>query len=213
MTRPGLTTAIAFSLSVLTGCATVAGPTQTGSAAVIHDPNAQLIGSAAAGQSFIAQGHGVLANSGSETITVIKQYPSASGKICKKFTVSNAPDAVRVACQNSDGSWKIYRSLAGVKQPSYPTLGLNTNDGAVTPASLQASTSSLASGNTLNAVKPVAASSAYVLSGETLWKFSKRVTGRGDNWRRIAAFNNIEEPNRIRAGYEIRIPENLISGS
>ena len=49
-----------------------------------------------------------------------------------------------------------------------------------------------------------------VEAGETLWRFSRRVTGTGTNWGQIAETNNLAEPYRIRSGQILSVSENLL---
>ena len=213
MKQFGLPTAIALSFLLLAGCASFGKPAVIPEAVVEADPNAQLIGSTSAGLSFVAEARGVLGNSTQNTITVVKQYTAASGKLCKKFTTSDSPDSLRVACMESDGSWKIYRSLDRIKQASFAVLEHEFDDNEIELAQARSITSIVPIDISKPIDSPVESSSAIVLAGDTLWNFSKRETGRGENWRRIATFNNITEPYRILVGNELLIPEDLRSGN
>ena len=51
-----------------------------------------------------------------------------------------------------------------------------------------------------------------IQSGETLWDFSKRVTGDATNWKAIAGQNNFSERQAVlvRAGQKIYVPDELV---
>lgn len=46
--------------------------------------------------------------------------------------------------------------------------------------------------------------------GETLYLISKWYTGNGDNWRTLARANRGLDPDRIRVGETIRVPEGIM---
>lgn len=46
-----------------------------------------------------------------------------------------------------------------------------------------------------------------IQEGEGLWQIAEKVTGDGENWVKIAAANNITNPDTIEAGQKITIPD------
>lgn len=50
-----------------------------------------------------------------------------------------------------------------------------------------------------------------VNKGETLFKIAKQYTGRGQNWKAIAAFNTGLKPGALKPGQEILIPASVLS--
>ncbi len=46
-----------------------------------------------------------------------------------------------------------------------------------------------------------------VRKNDSLWKISKRVLGRGERWKELAALNPQVDPNRLREGLELRVPK------
>lgn len=46
-----------------------------------------------------------------------------------------------------------------------------------------------------------------VQEGEGLWQIAEKTTGNGENWVKIAAANNIQNPDTISAGQRITIPD------
>ena len=51
-----------------------------------------------------------------------------------------------------------------------------------------------------------------VQSGDRLSDIAKQYTGVAENWRRIAVFNEIANPRRLRVGAIIEIPMSLAPG-
>lgn len=49
-----------------------------------------------------------------------------------------------------------------------------------------------------------------VALGETLWKFSKRVTGNALNWSMIADYNDIDDARTVSSGMVLKIPAHLL---
>ena len=47
-------------------------------------------------------------------------------------------------------------------------------------------------------------------AGETLWKFSRRVTGNALNWERIAQVNALEDVKSLKAGDYLIVPVDLL---
>jgi len=58
---------------------------------------------------------------------------------------------------------------------------------------------------------PQGGESFEVESGETLWKFSRRVTGNALNWERIADANGMDDVRVLRAGDYLFVPNDLLS--
>ena len=49
-----------------------------------------------------------------------------------------------------------------------------------------------------------------LVKGETLWSFSRRTTGSGLNWPKIADLNEMENPDRVEAGDKVLVPVELV---
>ncbi len=50
-----------------------------------------------------------------------------------------------------------------------------------------------------------------VQEGEGLWQVAEKTTGDGENWTKIAAANNITNPDIVEAGMKLRIPQELLA--
>jgi len=61
--------------------------------------------------------------------------------------------------------------------------------------------------------KPVAATKAAnkrtytVAKGDSLWRIAEKIYGNGSDFKKIARANNISDPDHIRPGQELVIPE------
>ena len=166
--------------------------------------------------------------------TVVEQYTAASGNSCKKLQSSEGN--VRAACQISgSGNWYIRQPLIDTRarQQSMQALNLQTRDEAVSDRSVRAdSTLSTQFGSTESATpaasgvnvgesliiveessEAISAASTgktvKVEEGETLWKFSRRVTGNALNWSRIAEVNGIADVTTVKPGDWLIIPDEL----
>jgi len=56
---------------------------------------------------------------------------------------------------------------------------------------------------------PIQNNQVYIKSGDNLSALSQKLTGSANNWKKIAEANNISDPNKIKPGQTITIPENL----
>ncbi len=50
-----------------------------------------------------------------------------------------------------------------------------------------------------------------VQEGEGLWQIAEKTTGNGENWTKIAAANNITNPDIVEAGTKLNIPQNVLA--
>ena len=86
----------------------------------------------------------------------------------------------------------------------------------VTVALLPACASNDGAVSRVNNTPPVAPSIEVIVhkvkSGDRLSDIAKQYTGTAENWRSIAAFNEISNPRRLRVGDEIEIPMTLTPG-
>lgn len=168
--------------------------------------------------------------------TIVSAYFAASGKECK--VLSESGGGARVACQSESGSWYLRPSLqqstdVSAGQHSQPTIA-PTAEYATTSILAEPVTSanSYSSGLSpepnsspsgqiveLESVETVLYESGSVAgdgesvalqTDETLWKFSKRVTGNALNWKRIAEFNGLEDVKAVKAGDYLMVPADLL---
>lgn len=155
--------------------------------------------------------------------TVVDEYTAASGNVCKKL--QSAEGNVRAACQISGSSdWYIRQPLVdtGAQQQSMNALDLQSDSAMsnqVTPTEsiTDSSTPSVGVEESLIIVEESSTSSnakpagemVKVEEGETLWKFSRRVTGNALNWSRIAEVNGITDVTTVKPGDWLIIPDDL----
>lgn len=56
---------------------------------------------------------------------------------------------------------------------------------------------------------PLKNNQVYIQSGDTLSALSQRLTGSANNWKKIAEANNISDPNKIKPGQVLTVPEGI----
>lgn len=142
---------------------------------------------------------------------------TAADKIDQDFPgVNTLPAAVQVATTEAaagDSLWlpsdtaATGQSEAGefvVMQASYPGEFLH----AELTADETAVSGAVDSADTLDSVEHF-----ELEAGETLWKFSRRTTGRASNWEKIAQINSISDVELMRSGDELLVPTSLVRRS
>ena len=80
---------------------------------------------------------------------------------------------------------------------------------AMLPACASKSPSTNQGANAQPIAPPTKVITHRVKTGDRLSDIAKKYTGSAENWRRIAAFNEIRNPRKLTVGAEIEIPESL----
>jgi len=126
-------------------------------------------------------------------------------EIVGSFTVTTADDRDAAA-----GEAESPGGQSGEEPPS----GSDTAETRVGGSGRQDAPDPMSGGITSSAGPDDSPSVGHVVQpGETLALIAEHYTGSYRNWRRIAEFNRIDDPALLQAGQEIRIPQNLVSGS
>jgi len=215
--------ACAVGLSVLlSACSTTGGGTSSQAVMQPATESAALIGAASVGDSVeLPPGN----PTGATSVDVIAEYFAASNRRCRQVLPSSTNGSVRIACERKDGGWEWVRSLSSstVSRPLPAVASVGAVESVVVvgdedlvileePASGTALSDSGES-ISFDEVETDNGSGGYtVLAGETLWKFSRRITGSGVNWQAIAELNNIDDARTIEAGMVLLVPANLVQG-
>ncbi len=225
---------MALTLWGLTGCATTGlnSSSQGQEANVVQVTTAaEALGNAQPGEQLVLPEDNEL---GVSTARVIKQYHAASGRLCRRIELATANPDIRVMCKSDSGQWRMTRSLTGASlaQPLTQTpmaavvVGEASVDSTISSTKTEES-HTLHSGREslldnseaglISDVTLVVASAKNstirlreVQDGETLWKFSKRVTGDALNWHDIADLNEIDDARTVVPGLVLKIPVHLI---
>jgi len=140
---------------------------------------------------------------------IVKTYAAASGRTCRRLADENGTVLSRVSCQRADGTWTVGRYLGTGPAPSVvpapsalvPAVPASETE-AHTPA--VAAPARTPGGNDLVWVK--------VDRDETLWAFAGRLTGNPQNWRRIAALNDIDDATTLESGRWLAVPVSIATG-
>jgi len=139
---------------------------------------------------------------GASFADVVAEYSAASGRLCRQVMPTGGVGDARIACQHENASWYWVRSLnvSAVAQP-LPAVAV--------------SSAVQAEGSALVAVGSAAASTAVndeldVQANETLWAFSRRTTGSGIHWPRIAELNDIDDARAVLEDDTLLVPAHLI---
>ncbi len=195
--------------------------------------------------------------SGLRTITVGRNYLSASGRECKRLTDLNQQSLQQVVCRIDQGRWVIQPPLTLLKEAMEPQLISNVGipspsknevvggtevievdanfinstegsnpsedlnavlqtgqDGVATEEQFETAKRHInLDGDTSNVTpqKSIYDNKTLKLKvGETLWSFSRRVTGHGENWREIAKVNGIQDARTLSGGQDLGVPKVLI---
>ena len=126
---------------------------------------------------------------GTGEVVISSTYIAASGRKCRKLATMDGRALPLRSCEGRKGDWYTTRSIS-VSDPFAPSI---------------------------QSVKSVQASNAVAESvsmklnaGESLWSFASRVTGSPMNWKKIAAFNNIENADSVWANQALEVESSLL---
>lgn len=100
----------------------------------------------------------------------------------------------------TDDAGEGFDIKAGIKLKEYRAYGTKVY-------SIGSQTMSAQSARTLSAEAPTTNKSYTVADGDTLWTIAKNNYGDGSKYTKIVAANGIENPNMIKAGQKLIIPE------
>lgn len=221
--------AIAVVASLCLGaCTSSGGASRANVPSIASDgESADAVGAAAIGDTInLPAGN----PTGAQSADVIAEYFAASNRRCRQV-LPRGGQAVRIACEQKNGSWKWVRALTtsevpqplpalvtvGATEPTYTditvvessytenlqTLDANTFSGDVATLSGTASHPDNAS---------VQAQRVDVEPGETLWKFAQRTTGSGAHWQAIAELNGIDDARTVTSSMSLLLPPHLAIG-
>lgn len=126
---------------------------------------------------------------GAGEVVVSSTYIAASGRKCRKLATMDGRALPLRSCEGRKGNWYTTRSIS-VSDPFAP--------------SIQAAQSKQASNAVAESV------SMKLNAGESLWTFASRVTGSAMNWKKIAAFNNIENADSVWANQSLEVESSLL---
>lgn len=162
-----------------------------------------------------------------ETVIVVgDNYTAASGRLCRRLRSNAGSVLSRIVCQRESGEWYSPRSLYSNNQQSVKesfqgasSLGegesVDLNSIVVVELGdddLQTSSATTSNTTVHTATTPVETSKQVLREGETLWSFSRRVTGNARNWNAIADINGIDDSRRLAAGDTLLVPKYLVRG-
>lgn len=141
-------------------------------------------------------------------------YTAASGRQCQRMLSldDTVPDFIR--CQRKNGEWYTVRSLL-LPGPS-ASLAKAAAPDAISQETLVSVGQDLpASDKDLSLNRHDASGPVYreLLPDETLWSFSRRVTGNALNWKSIAEFNELENEHVLSGGQSLAVPARLLKES
>ncbi len=123
---------------------------------------------------------------GTGEVAISSTYIAASGRKCRKLATIDGRALPLRSCEGRKGDWYTTRSIS-VSDPFAPSI------------------------QTIQAGNAVAESVSMTLNaGESLWSFASRVTGSPMNWKKIAAFNNIEDADSVWANQSLEVESSLL---
>jgi len=188
---------------------------QNGLSPLNASESANVIGSANVGDTVqLPEGNPI----GAASADVLGEYFSASARRCRQVLPSGGRGEVRLACEREDNSWEWVRSLSNsaIARPLpavatvtaiEPMVTVDGDDALLIGESL--TDEQVVSIEELDSIEPT--DNAFTVNpGETLWKFSQRITGNGVNWQAIAEMNNIDDARTIEAGMTLFVPAQLV---
>ena len=126
---------------------------------------------------------------GAGEVAISHTYIAASGRKCRKLATLDGRALALRSCEDEKGEWYTTRSIS-VSDPFAP--------------SIQASQSVQATNVVVESV------SMTLNTGESLWSFASRVTGSPLNWKKIAAFNNIDDADSVWANQALEVESSLL---
>ena len=123
---------------------------------------------------------------GTGEVAISSTYMAASGRTCRKLATLDGRALPLRSCEGKKGEWYTTRSISVSDPFSDSRQSMQAGKAVVESVSM-----------TLN-------------SGESLWAFATRVTGSPMNWKKIAAFNNIEDADSVWANQALEVESSLI---
>jgi len=157
--------------------------------------------------------------------TVGETYYAASNRECKRFVpLDMKGQTERVVCRHASGIWYMQRALP-VRSTEVQAQPLPSQRNAPSLIQVPAADATVDEfleitpqteiNNTVAAesVEAAVTSTTQVFSvegGETLLKFSERVTGSRGNWLKIARLNSMEDPYTLFVGMPLQVPAELV---
>jgi len=216
--------AFSFTFLLLAGCASVQQPQTTLGLSSMNLDAAARIANATPGSVL-----SVPVTKGGAPIegTVGETYYAASNRECKRFVpLDMRGQSERVVCLHSSGIWYMQRALpvrsthvqtqpvsslvdvpAGASIVRVPAADVTIGE------TIYLTETSETTGNLSSSVPLEADATSPVFNvenGETLLKFSKRVTGKYANWLKIARHNKLEDPYTLSVGMPLQVPAELV---
>lgn len=198
-------------VGVLSGCASAGAYQTAGIAGVTADTVAEQdrLGKAVVGS--------VITLPGTDTsMRVTHEYRAASGRFCRRLEPTDHTVGWRVACREGNGEWQLRRSLSDSGDVFAGTMS-ERQLSELGPRSSMSSQPEQAQSDHLGADSMsdsaaslvVTTSLMQIQSGETLWAFARRTTGSGVHWDAIAELNGLDQPEQVKAGTELKVPDSL----
>ncbi len=123
---------------------------------------------------------------GTGEVAISSTYIAASGRKCRKLATIDGRPLPQRSCESKNGGWYTTRRISGPDPLAQSTQSLQASKVVVESVSM-----------TLNA-------------GESLWSFASRVTGSPMNWKKIAAYNNIENADSVWANQALEVESSLL---
>lgn len=216
----------------LTGCATPSGKTTANNVpnSEVSSPSqvsASKVGDARPGDVVDLPAGNVF---GEAIVVVGDDYTAASGRLCRRLRSEMGSEISRIVCQRESGEWYSPRALytnnlesaSQAFQATKPVAIIEPLAKPLDPDSVDTSSivvvelgdDDLQTGtakvrtNTGN----IETEKHMLEDGETLWSFSRRITGNALNWNAIADLNNIDDSRRLAAGDSLLVPKSLVRG-
>ena len=125
------------------------------------------------------------------------EYTAASGRVCRRVVSDSGATLVQVSCRGSGGAWVLGREL-----------------GSPSPVGVTATLAVLTELETrVPVVDPdveITVVREALAPQETLWAFSRRMTGDASNAWKIAEVNRIDNAGMIAAGTTLEVPVDLL---
>ena len=167
---------------------------------------------------------------GQGIVVVGNDYMAASGRLCRRLRSDNGSELSRIVCMRETGQWysprSLYSSDQSAKQSFQATATANANadegesidltevDNKKSIVVVELGDDDLQSGgaNVQAAITDIETQKHTLEAGETLWSFSRRLTGNALNWQVIADLNGIDDSRRLAAGDTLLVPKALVRG-
>ncbi len=203
---------------LLTGCAAPGGKSLAPSPTLSSNQTAaDQIGAAQPGDVIDMPASNLF---GAPTVVVGNDYTAASGRLCRRLRSGDGALLSRIVCQRETGEWYSPRALYS----NEPTSFRQSTRVDTTAAGASADTSSIVvvelgeddlnvQDSKVESLDTTVATEQHTLqAGETLWSFTRRVTGNALNWNAVADVNGIDDSRRLNAGDVLLVPKALVRG-